>query len=103
MFAPDEVLAALIGEAEALSKTLSFRDELWERINTQEFNRKELPSESVKNRTYFKSELMEFLKTLPPDLAKQFDPSLGKKGAIAYIEDPSTGIVYRERLMKKTL
>ena len=103
MFAPSEILTVAIPNFEIYQKVLSFRNELWETIDAQEANRKELSKDTVKNRTYFKAELTDFLEGLEPGLSKKFDMTLGKKGGVIFVQDPVSRIVKRERIMKKRL
>jgi len=103
MFAPAEILAIAIPDFATYQKALRFRNELWKKIDTQEQNRLALPKDEVKNRSYYKAELTNFLEGLEPGLSKKFDVSLGKKGNVIFVQDPVSRIVKRERIMKKRL
>ena len=101
MFAPTEILEVMIPDFDLFQKIVLFRNQLWEQIDYQEANRKELSKEQVKSRTFFKEELVHYLNSLDPNLAKQFDVTLGKKGSVIFVQDPASRIVKRERIMKK--
>lgn len=104
MFAPEEVLTALISDPICAEKLLAFRQALWQQIDEQEANRAQLSKEQVKNRTHFKNLLTDYFKEVAnTELSALFDFSLGKKGQIIFVEDPTTGIVSREKIMKKRL
>lgn len=104
MFAPQEVIVALITDQHLCQKLLNYREALWAQIEEQEKNRHQLSSEAVKNRTFFKTELMNFFKeNADKEIYQLFDYSLGKKGSIVYVQDPISGIVSRERILKKRL
>ncbi|MCH9611103.1 MAG: hypothetical protein S4CHLAM81_15230 [Chlamydiales bacterium] len=103
MFASDEVLHVLVPNQNHFDEICRFRKQLWEQIEYQEANRKKLPKDEVRNRTYYKNELANFLERIDLGLSKRFDITLGKKGNVIFVQDPASLIVKRERIMKRHL
>ncbi|MFN0065002.1 MAG: hypothetical protein ACKVOH_02060 [Chlamydiales bacterium] len=108
MFAHPEILRCLIPDPLALAQLIDYRNSLWEEIEYQEKNRKNLPKEACKNRTQIKRELTEHMERIVTEakldwseIKKRFDFTLGKKGSVLFIQDPQTGLVVREKFYTK--
>lgn len=97
LFAPKELIMIIFNNPKTSDKILHFRDELFSQILTPETPlTRELIQEKMKEQ--FVSVLMD--DNLPIDEYKKlFDFTLGKPGNVAFIEDPLTKKLIREKLL----
>lgn len=103
MFAPKELLEAVIDNPQIATEVLKVREKIWEEIIYQEDHRKVLPKEHLRGRQVLKADLKAKITTIftnygsSLDPEKIFDLSLGKEGSIIIVTDPETLITTREK------